>query len=86
MYRTKSLGHEHLDALTNQFIVRVSEQFEGLCVGEPDRAGGAGYDYRVWREIQQNLKILFRYGRDTGRRYTHMKSDSGPGLPRREIG
>src|SRR6202012_2864137 len=46
VHRPVFLGYEHLDALAQGFVRRMTEQSFRACVPEPDLATGAGIDDR----------------------------------------
>ena len=54
----KSLGHQHLDALADDFVVLVAKQRGDLPIGKADDAGGIDDDHRVRRGIERAAREI----------------------------
>ena len=58
MHRMEPLGHQKLDAGTDQLVTVVAEQRLGLGVHDDDPPVGADAHDRIWCRLDQSSKQL----------------------------
>ncbi len=61
MFAAKTLGHQHLDFLANEFFAGVTEELLGLRIHQDDLPPAIDNDDGVRRGLQQSPKLLFGF-------------------------